>query len=137
MRTGVHEVREDEPIARALQSMCDAEVGVLLVVDRAGGARGVVSKTDLLEHFADRGALDAEIGSVTSRELFTVDADAQLTLATRRMADEGVHHLIVLDGGAPVGVLGAWDLVRAAAEGRVVVRRGDARVLGPRSGPGV
>lgn len=137
MRPGVREVRDDEPIAGALRSMRDAEVGLLLVVDRSGRSKGVVSKTDLLTHVADHGGLEVEVRSITSSELYTVGADEPVSAAIRKMAEEGVHHVVVVDQGEPIGVFGAWDLVRAAGEGRLVLQSGGAGVRGPRSGPGV
>lgn len=137
MRRGVRTARVGDSLSAAFRVMRDAEIGVLLVVDAAGGQFGVVSKTDLLSHVADHGTLDADVASVATRDVLTVDIDATLAQATQMMAVDGVHHLVVVEEGASVGMLAAWDVVCAAGEGRISLLEGPHRAVGARSGPGV
>jgi len=52
-------------------------------------------------------------------EVVTVEAEAPLRDAAARMAERGLHRLVVTDQGRLAGVLGALDLVRLVAEGRL------------------
>jgi CBS domain-containing protein len=52
-------------------------------------------------------------------EVVTVDADAPLRDAAARMAERRIHRLVVTEQGRLAGVLGALDVVRLVAEGRL------------------
>jgi CBS domain-containing protein len=56
---------------------------------------------------------------MTQGPLCTVAPDAPVTDAARRMLRAGVHRLLVLAGGALVGIVTTSDIVRAVAEGRL------------------
>jgi CBS domain-containing protein len=82
------------------------------VVDAAGHALGMISKTDLLRHAHARGATDARAGDVMTPLAFVVPEDRPIGAAAALMAAEGVHRLPVIDReGAVVGILSALDLV--------------------------
>ncbi|MCC6649418.1 MAG: CBS domain-containing protein [Polyangiaceae bacterium] len=136
MRPGAQELPGSALVADALRVMQGAEIGLVVIADDAGRPVGVVSKTDVLSHVAAHGSLEAPLSSIVSRSLLTVAADRPLAAALREMADEGVHHLVVRERDRVVGVLGAWDVVRAVAEGRLELARGDAKIVPSRSGPG-
>ncbi len=59
-----------------------------------------------------------------TRELLTIEPDAQLVEATRRMASRGVGAVVVLEGERLAGILTERDLLKAVAGGL----RPDARV---------
>jgi CBS domain-containing protein len=60
------------------------------------------------------------VGDVMTRVVFQVEPDASLAEAARIMAKERIHRLLVTDEGGPVGILTAWDIVRAVARGKLV-----------------
>ena len=49
---------------------------------------------------------------IMSTNPITVAADEPLEAAGRRMLDERVHRVIVVDGRKPVGILSTFDIVR-------------------------
>ena len=59
-----------------------------------------------------------------TRDLLTIERDAALTEAARRMAERGVGAVVVLDGDRLAGILTERDLLKAVAGGL----RPDARV---------
>jgi CBS domain-containing protein len=61
------------------------------------------------------------VSEVMTRVIFTVDANASVQEAADRMEREHVHRLLVEENGGLVGVLSAWDVVRAVARGDLVV----------------
>ncbi|MFO0572110.1 MAG: CBS domain-containing protein [Polyangiaceae bacterium] len=120
------------------------------VVDGAGRALGVVSKTDVLRDYADRGET-AEVGKPevhqggisaeldrgmhvqalrepTVRDVmtplaFTLPESASIARASALMALEGVHRVpVVTSAGKVVGILSALDVLRwlARSEGYAV-----------------
>jgi CBS domain-containing protein len=91
------------------------------VVDWTGYLMGVVSQMDLLRVRASETLwaqwTGLEARHVMSRPALTVTADTPLGEAARRMEEQGVHRLVVVedDGETPIGVLSATDVVRAMA----------------------
>ena len=64
------------------------------------------------------------VGNHMTRDLLTIEPDAPLAEAARRMASRGVGAVVVLDGERLAGILTERDLLKAVAGGL----REDARV---------
>ena len=95
----------------AADAMDRAGVGSVLVVD-GGRLVGIVTDRDIVVRaVARRLAPDARVDSVMSTALTTIDADAPLEEAIGVFAAQPVRRLPVLDGGEPIGVLTADDLL--------------------------
>jgi CBS domain-containing protein len=61
---------------------------------------------------------DVKVSDVMTRDLIWVDRDTPLKDVARRMIDEQVHRVLVMDVASRLyGVLSAYDFVRVAAEG--------------------
>lgn len=58
------------------------------------------------------------VGEAMSRTVVSVGPGEDLAAAARRMEGAGVHRLLVLDGGALVGILTTSDVTRAVARQR-------------------
>lgn len=122
------------------QGQADPE-SVTLLLDERGLVAGIITNTDLNSALAD-GRPDATAGSMATRNVRTVFADATLDDALRIFADHAISALPVVerdDGGmAPVGVLRRSDITQAYAQ--VVGRRETAerrRRLAPVAGDDV
>jgi CBS domain-containing protein len=91
------------------------------VVDEAGRAIGVISKTDLVLARHDRlGEVAADIMMPIA---FTLPENATLSHAAALMAYEGIHRLpVVAADGSVVGIVSAMDVVRwlARSDGYLV-----------------
>jgi CBS domain-containing protein len=72
---------------------------------------------------------DHTVSEVMSRVLFHVAPATPVTDAARLMEKERVHRLLVLEQGVPVGILTAWDVVRAVARGELVPARADPALV--------
>ena len=80
------------------------------LLDPAGRCVGMVSRGDLLES----GAEDARpVLEVASRDLVTVSPDDSVFVALRRIVEEGVEHLPVIEGGRLAGICTRTDVLRA------------------------
>jgi chloride channel protein, CIC family len=127
MRTDVRTIPAHATIAEAVQSMADAHVSGLPVVNHAGGVIGVISTTDILQAQAehdDRRARTRLFEDTTVRELMTttpltVTPDDDVRGAARRMLERGVHRLFVVDGERLVGVLSQTDITHAFGTGKL------------------
>jgi CBS domain-containing protein len=57
------------------------------------------------------------VGARMTRDLLTIEAEAELTEAARRMASRGVGAVVVLEGERLTGILTERDLLKAVAAG--------------------
>jgi CBS domain-containing protein len=74
---------------------------------------GIVSDLDLVRGLGSPVALVA--GNLAALDVVTVAPGDELRHAAQLMAEHDVAHLIVVEGGTPVGVLSTLDVARAAA----------------------
>lgn len=97
----------------------------LPVVDLSGRLIGVISQTDLLylaaptiQALIRHHATGLRVGEVMSVPPVTIDSTETIRDAARRMDEQRLHRLVVVDDhGRPVGVISAMDFVALAAEG--------------------
>jgi CBS domain-containing protein len=94
------------------------------VLGSAGQVVGIVSKTDIvralsdengrnLSDFADAGLT---VEDVMTHDVLTVKAEDDVREVARQMIDLHVHRLLVCDGEEVVGIITAFDLLRALAD---------------------
>jgi CBS domain-containing protein len=120
MERNVHTIHCQSSILEAEEILSRRRIAAAPMVSTDGHVLGVVTITDVTrfrhEHSkedpADR--LVFEIGTPIT---VTIDAGATLRAAAREMTDNQVHRLVVVSGGAPVGVVSALDLVAQLANG--------------------
>ena len=74
---------------------------------------GIVSDIDLMRGIGSPVRLDA--GNLAALDVVTVAPGDDLGRAAQLMAEHDVTHLVVMDGGRPVGVVSTLDVARAAA----------------------
>jgi CBS-domain-containing membrane protein len=90
----------------ALQSILDFGITAVPVLDDDERPVGVVSLRDLVNPRKE--------GMRVTEAVATVGVEETIEGAARRLAEAGVHHLVVLDvAGRAVGMLSAIDIVRA------------------------
>ncbi|MEO1060426.1 MAG: CBS domain-containing protein [Actinomycetota bacterium] len=80
-----------------------------VLVHRRSGSVAVLTERDIVRGVAS-GEIDTWVTDIMSRELVTVDADESVSVATRRMLDHGIRHLVVQDGDR-LGILSLRDCV--------------------------
>ncbi|MGH2628168.1 MAG: CBS domain-containing protein, partial [Anaerolineales bacterium] len=60
-----------------------------------------------------------QVGDIMSRTPKTIAPDAEVKLAAQEMLYLDVHRLLVVEGGALVGIISQSDIVRAVANGMI------------------
>jgi CBS domain-containing protein len=127
MRSNLKTVAEDTALADALVTLADAHVSGLPVVGDRGELVGVVSTTDVLEAIAEatgaeereRIFRDTTVGDVMTSRPETIEPDADVLEAARRMLYLEIRRLFVELDGKLVGVISQTDIVGALAVGKV------------------
>ncbi len=130
----------DTPLEEIARRFADEHITGLLVTDAEGGLLGIVTASDLIDrqkglHLPTALALfDAVIplgegrfekelarmkamtaGELMQRNVRTVAPDAALADIAELMAEAGIHHLPVVEGGRVVGMITQREVIRALA----------------------
>ena len=127
MQTDVQTAAPDVPVAEVVQTMADAHVSGLPVVDAAGRVLGVVSATDVLQATAEQDDASARarfFEHTTARDIMTpnahtIEPDADVRQAAQQMLYAEVRRLFVADQGRLVGVISQTDIAHAMGTGRL------------------
>ena len=107
-------VEPEVTLADLAARMQDRDVGSALVTER-GRLVGIVTSRDLLRVFAGR--VDpgrARVREWMTAEPYTVSPRTTLLVASFLMTEHHVHHLPVVEGQRPVGMIGMRDLASTA-----------------------
>ena len=113
MRPVTQTILPEATVCEAAQQMRAAKVGALLV-RKGAHYLGIVSEADLVRKVLAEAAQPEHVSvqSVMSAPLITIDAAASAHDASDLMAQAGIRHLAVVDGGEVVGILSVRDLLR-------------------------
>jgi CBS domain-containing protein len=113
MKRNPRSISPEATLAEAAAMMRDTRVGAILVAEH-GTFVGIVSETDLVRK-AMAGHLNpaqANVRAVMSSPVITIDQDRSAHDASDLMAEKGIRHLGVTEGGRIVGIVTVRDLLR-------------------------
>jgi len=123
MHHGLITCAPDLTLGQAARRMYQSGVHALVVVDLEGKPVGLLSDFDLLTGEWLSGTAESltvmrrmTAGEMMSAPLQTIDAHAPAPQAAARMRTEGIHRLLVMEAGRPVGVISIGDLIKGLAE---------------------
>ena len=110
----VHSVHPWTTVAATVDRLGEAGVGALLVRDKDGAIRGIVSERDVVMALRKHGAavLDMEVSAVMTRQVRTCGPDETVAHAMAQMTVGRYRHLPVLHRGELVGLVSIGDLVK-------------------------
>jgi len=137
MTRAVETVRPDTPVSQVLEVLIDKDYTALPVVDEDRRVVGMVGDTDLLESGETSFTLSIpraggralfeqmldhlrrsarRVGNVMKSPAVTIQSDATIAEAARRMVAEGLKRLpVIAEDGRLVGVVGRLDLLKTMA----------------------
>jgi CBS domain-containing protein len=113
LKDAVVSCREDEPLECAVAKMYAANVGSVVVVDRAGHPVGIVTERDVVRFLAQEVDLKTPLGQVARKSLITVSPEDSTLSAAVKMIENNIRHMPVVEGGRLVGVISIRDVLRA------------------------
>lgn len=109
----VHTVEATATVLQAVDKMCDAHVGAVLVMD-GDRLAGVFSERDLMTRvvLARKDPARTLVGDVMTRDVVSIALDTAPREAMALMTKRRVRHLPLVTGRRIVGVVSIGDLVR-------------------------
>ena len=108
-------IEEASSVLDAAMRMRDTNVSSLVVVDKEGKPRGIVTERDIVRKACVN---DVSTSKVTNKEimsprLITIDPDSSASTAVDIMLRNNIRHLLVIDkdkAEKPVGMITPFDL---------------------------
>ena len=96
--------------------MTDRHIGSIIVTVR-GQPVGIVTERDMLERVVSlcRDPCETKMREIMSTPLITVPKETGILEAMRKMREHGIGRLVVMDGGALLGILSERDIIRAVS----------------------
>jgi CBS domain-containing protein len=117
-RKEVYFISEETTVMEAAKYLREKQVRSVGVVDSAGKLSGVVSQSDISDKVAAENKCPAwiKVSEIMSRELLTVSPEMTFEESLRAMEQNGVYHLLILDGQKKYrGMLSVSDLLKVLA----------------------
>jgi len=113
MTTDVVTVSADGTLRGAVHELLSEQVGSVIVVDDEGHPAGIITETDVLHagyQSGDRLA-DIAVADLSHRPVITTKPTATVQTVARKMADEEVKKVPVMDDLDLVGIITLTDIV--------------------------
>jgi predicted transcriptional regulator len=115
MEPHVFWVPTDMPLGRVAEQLAEQQISGAPACSPDGRIVGMISLTDLTEHYGGVNELRL-VRDVMTPEVLTVREGEPLEAAIRLMAFEGVHRLVVLDDERRLaGIVTSMDVLRELA----------------------
>ena len=110
----VYSVEPGVTVFKAIQIMCDKNIGGLLITDTGGKLVGIFTERDYARKLILKGksSKDTLIKELMTGNLFTVSPDTSIDECMQMMVDKHFRHLPVVDNGNLVGMISIGDVVR-------------------------
>ncbi|GAA4818251.1 CBS domain-containing protein [Streptomyces ziwulingensis] len=119
MSTVVLTIGPDHTLRQAAALMAARRVGAAVVHDPDADGTGILTERDILVSVGLGQDPNAEhTHAHTTNNVVFAAPSWTLEQAAQAMAHGGFRHLIVLDGGEPVGIVSVRDLIRCWAPAR-------------------
>jgi len=110
MRRNVKCILETKSVKEAARLMKRYNIGGLIVVDRRGKVKGIVTKTDIVYKYV--AGKKRRLRDVMTKRLIKIDPGATLEEAAELMARHHIEKLPVFEGRKLVGIISASDILR-------------------------
>ena len=116
MRKNVFTIKESASIQNSAKEMTDKKVSSLLVVDRNGKAKGLITERDLVRKVCIKNVRTSEVKNkeVMSSPLISISSTSSPSVAADLMLKHNVRHLLVVDENSkntnkPIGMITPLD----------------------------
>jgi CBS domain-containing protein len=117
-RKEVFFISEDTSVMEAAKYLREKQVRSVGVMDAGGRLAGVLSQSDISDKVAAENKCPAwmKVSEIMTRDLLTVTPEMTFEDSLRTMEQNGVYHLLILDGQQKYqGMLSVSDLLKVLA----------------------
>ncbi|MEM3673247.1 MAG: CBS domain-containing protein [Candidatus Bathyarchaeia archaeon] len=118
MSSPVVTIEEDAPVNEVAELMDKQGLGCIIVTNKEGKPIGIITERDLVVRVLAKNAMPSSIkaGEVMTSPLITIEPDATIHEAARRMSRLNIRRLGVVYKGQLVGLLSSKDILAVVPE---------------------
>ena len=110
MTSELHTVTPDTLVEDAAAVLLDNDISSALVVDDDGALVGILTTTDFVDIVAkSRPKAETTVERYMTRDPVTAGAQDPVSAVASLMVEHGFHHVPVVDGDAPIGIITTSD----------------------------
>jgi len=112
VRTELKTISQEFSIQRAAVLMAKYKISSLVVIDSVGVPHGIVTDRDFREKVvADARDVTNPVQNIMNTPLITIDSEDNCFEALLRMIRHRIHHILVMEGRKPIGILTNHDFM--------------------------
>ncbi len=107
-------VRPDDPVRELVRQLRAERVGAFVVSEDGRHIAGIVSERDVVGCLDQHGrnAPDVKVREIMSKRVITCAPSDSLTAIARKMTENRIRHLPVVEGGLLAGMVSIGDVVK-------------------------
>jgi CBS domain-containing protein len=110
MSTDLHTVTPDTLVEDAAAVLLEEDISSVLVVDDGGDLVGILTSTDFVDIVAkSRPKAETTVERYMTRDPITAGAQDDVAAVAATMLERGFHHVPVVDGETPIGIITTSD----------------------------
>ena len=130
MRSPVKTISQNMDFYEAAIYLHKNSIRRIIIVDKEGRLKGLVTQTDLKNHLGGVYYLKLKtIESVMTREVITAEFDDKLSAVIDRMYERNLSCIVISKNNAPVGILTERDVLHFMAGGENITKRPVSSVI--------
>ncbi|GAB7009880.1 cyclic nucleotide-binding/CBS domain-containing protein [Halorubrum trueperi] len=110
MTSELHTVTPDTLVEDAAAVLLDNDISSALVVDDDGALVGILTTTDFVDIVAkSQPKAETTVERYMTPDPLTAGAQDSVSAVAATMVEHGIHHVPVVDGDAPIGIITTSD----------------------------
>jgi CBS domain-containing protein len=110
MSTDLHTVTPDTLVEDAAAVLLENDISSVLVVDDDGELVGILTSTDFVDIVAkSQPKAETTVERYMTRDPITAGAQDDVAAVAATMLEHGFHHVPVVDGETPIGIITTSD----------------------------
>ena len=116
MSSPVATIDSEANVRDAALLMADRKIGSI-VIERQGKPIGIVTERDMLERVVSlcRDPCETKMREIMSSPLVTISKDIGILDAMRKMRENGISRLVVMENNTLLGIVSERDIIRAVS----------------------
>ncbi len=108
----------DDTVAKAAQLLAKHRIGAVIICDKSGSVKGILSERDIVRDIAHDGAavLESLVSRSMTKNVLSCKREDSINSVMEIMTEKHFRHMPVTENGKLVGVISIGDVVKCKIE---------------------